>query len=172
MILLVEIFRFWFERGLVYCRLFRLIILRPDAIRDWRDPPICWRAVLATVIFSACFADFFWLQLLLTLVFPEPISHAQSFSLRAREICVLMAEQLFQYLQQGLHNRCLFVCSVRKNEALIEMLDCCSMPPYQIIFWNFKLTITFPVPVKGISFPVSFLNSTWMFWMLFDNIGL
>ena len=42
----------------MYCRLFRLIILRPDAIRDWRDPPICLRAVLATVLFKACFADF------------------------------------------------------------------------------------------------------------------
>ena len=112
---------------------------------------------------------FFRLQLLLTLVLPEPINHDQSFLLRARKVCVLIAEQIFQYLQQGLQNHCLFVSSVLKNAALIEMLDCCSMPPYQIFF---KLTITFRVPVKGISFPVSFLNSTWMFSMLFDSIGL
>ena len=34
MVLLVEIFGFWFERGLVYCRFFRVIILRTDPIRD------------------------------------------------------------------------------------------------------------------------------------------
>ena len=86
---------------------------------------------------------FFWLQLLLTLVLPKPINHDQSFLLPAREIWVLMAEQLFQYLQPGFQNRCLFVCSDRKNTALIEMLDCCSMPPYQIIFLKFLTDYNF-----------------------------
>ena len=134
MILLVEIFCFWFERGLVYCRLFRLIILRlMQYVIEEIHLFVCelfWLLYFSVLVLLT----FFWLQLLLTPVLLEPINHDQSFLLRAREICVLMAEQLFQYLQPALQNRCLFVCSVRKNAALIEMLDCCSMPPYQIIF--------------------------------------
>ena len=63
----------------------------------------------STYLFASCFGyctfrclflvTFFWLQLLLTAVLPEPINHNQYFLLRAREICVLMAEQLFQYFQ-------------------------------------------------------------------------
>ena len=56
MIFLVE--RFLYSRGLAKGCLRRLIACRPRVMRKWREPPICLRAVFATVLFNACFADF------------------------------------------------------------------------------------------------------------------
>ena len=98
------------------------------------DPPNCLRAVLATVLFTACFGDFLLIETSTNSGAPEPKNYDQSFSLRAKEIGVRKAEQLFQYLQQELQERCLYVCNVWKNAALIEMLDCCSMPPFEKTF--------------------------------------
>ena len=74
---------------------------------------------------------FVWLQL------PEPINHDQSFFATGQRNLRANGRVFLPILQQGVQNRCLFVCSVRKKAALIIMLDCCSMPPYQIFFWKF-----------------------------------
>ena len=46
-------------RGLLHSGVWRLIACPPLTMRFWSEPPICFQAVFATVLFNACLANFF-----------------------------------------------------------------------------------------------------------------
>ena len=109
MISLVE--RFLYCRVLAKCCLRRLIACRPRVMREWREPPICLRAVFATVLFNACFANFRFVAT----------------STNSGAPCTKSSKR-------GLQSHYLFDDNDRRNVALTVMLGRCSKLPFHLIF--------------------------------------
>ena len=132
MIFLVE--RFLYSRGLAKCCLRRLIACRPRVMREWREPPICLRAVFAIVLSNACFADFRFVATSTNSGAPctkssRPILLAVGhikFLANGRATLLIPAARAPKPLPLDDNDR--------RNVALTVMLGRCSKLPFHLIF--------------------------------------